>query len=348
MISGHKFLKSICVITSIFQPTSAVASFAQSAAFDSVLVVGDRKSPEHYPLEGVRFISFQEQKNTPWAIGTLLPSDHYARKMIGYLEAAAAGADVIFETDDDNRLISSSTGDIWRVECNLQIKIDSVEKKFVNIYKHFTDQFIWPRGLPLDCILDTEANKFQLELTPETVPVAVWQGLADGEPDVDAIYRLTSNQRCLFNPAPAVALAPGVVCPFNSQNTAFLREILPLMYLPAFVSFRYTDILRGLVAQPILWAAGLRLCFISPTVYQERNVHNNFKDFESEVSMYLTARRAIDTVSEAVSNSGSIPENISAAYAALEKAQIVSAKELKLLEAWLFDCDKALSPSGKV
>jgi hypothetical protein len=340
-------MKSICVITSIFPPTSAVASFAKSAAFDMVLVVGDRKSPDQYPLEGVRFIPLQEQERMPWSIVGLLPHDHYARKMVGYLEAAANGAEIVFETDDDNRLISGKKCDIWNVDCRLQIGIDRAEKQFVNVYRHFTDQFIWPRGLPLDSILDPKANSFQPTQTSDVKPVAVWQGLADNEPDVDAIYRLTSNERCYFKSAPSVALAPGVICPFNSQNTAFSRQLLPLMYLPAFVSFRYTDILRSLVAQPILWAAGLSLCFTSATVLQERNAHNNFRDFESEIPMYLTAKLAIDKVVEAVSSSRSVSDNLHAAYVALEAVQIVSVRELRLLEAWLSDCDAASALPAK-
>lgn len=318
-----------------------------SEAFDTVIVVGDRKSPDKYPLEGVRFIPLQEQQQMSWSIVSLLPHNHYARKMVGYLEAASNDAEVVFETDDDNRLILGSKGDIWRSKCTLKLGMEYAEKQFVNVYRHFTDQFIWPRGLPLDCILDPKANSFQPTQTSEVLPVAIWQGLADGEPDVDAIYRLTTNEKCHFKPAPSVALEPGVICPFNSQNTAFSRQILPLMYLPAFVSFRYTDILRGLVAQPVLWAAGLRLCFTSATVLQERNAHNNFRDFESEIPMYLTARLAIDSVTDVVKSSRSISDNLHAAYTALERLQIVSDQELRLLEAWLSDCEAISAPPAR-
>ena len=36
--------------------------------------------------------------------------------------------------------------------------------------------------------------------------------------------------------------------PFNSQNTLWRKELLPLAYLPSKVTFRYTDILRGMIA----------------------------------------------------------------------------------------------------
>lgn len=339
-------MKATCVITSIFAPTSAVASFAEAPEFDEVLVIGDRKSPEAYHLQGVRFVSLQEQLKLPWRIVRSLPQDHYARKMIGYLEAAAAGADIIFDTDDDNRLIPGRSGDIWKAACTLEVGAEGEAPRFVNVYRHFTQQFIWPRGLPLDCVLDSRANQVKAAAPPHAPQVGVWQGLADGDPDVDAIYRLTSNQPCTFQQSPAIALATGVVCPFNSQNTAFTRALLPLMYLPALVSFRYTDILRSLVAQPILWAAGLKLCFTSSTVFQDRNAHNYLKDFESEVSMYLTGRRALEVAMQTVQDSRSIPDNLLAVYVGLEREGIVSAAELKLLEFWLEDCGRALGSSA--
>ena len=336
-------MKTACVITSIFPPTPAVASFAAAAEFDAVLVVGDRKSPATYPLDGVRFLSLAEQERLSWRIVATLPRDHYARKMVGYLEAAAAGADILFDTDDDNRLIAGRRGDIWRTDCRREIGPAAAAPRFVNVYRHFTEQVIWPRGLPLECIVASAAEPLAATPTSATPAVGVWQGLADGDPDVDAIYRLTSNRACTFDDAPAVVLAPGVVCPFNSQNTAFRRDLLPLMYLPAFVSFRYTDILRGLVAQPILWAAGLQLCFTAATVFQDRNVHNYLKDFEAEVPMYLTGRRALETATAATSSTASVADNLRAVYAALERGGIVPARELPLLEAWLADCATALA-----
>ena len=78
--------------------------------------------------------------------------------------------------------------------------------------------------------------------------VGVWQGLADEDPDVDAIYRLTSDTPCYFNERNPVVLAKGTVCPFNTQNTIIIKPLFNLLYLPTTATFRFTDILRGLVA----------------------------------------------------------------------------------------------------
>lgn len=338
-------MRSSCVITSILAPTDAVASFERASEVDEVIVVGDRKSPPAYSLGRVRFISVADQGTLGWRVLGSLPFNHYCRKIVGYLEAARGGADVIYESDDDNLVIQGRRCDIWRATSQHEIGPDSDGLRFVNVYRHFTDQFIWPRGLPLDLVSQAASPLDVAQPCADGQRIGVWQGLAQGDPDVDAVYRLTVGRECTFRDEVPVTLARGVACPFNSQNTAFLRELLPLMYLPAFVTFRYTDILRSLVAQPVLWAAGYRLCFVSASVFQLRNAHDLMRDFESEVPMYLTTRRAIELVSGAVRASDPIADNLSRAYAALEQGGIVESRERVLLDLWLADCDCALQGS---
>lgn len=335
-------MRASCVITSILPPTDAVGSFAASQDLGAVIVVGDRKSPSSYPLGGVRFMSVTEQEALGWRVLAQLPYNHYCRKVLGYLEAVSSGAEVIFESDDDNLVMSGKSCAIWRAESALEFGPAADTLRFVNVYRHFTDQFIWPRGLPLRAILGSNANPEVAVPSGAEHRIGVWQGLAQGDPDVDAIYRLAHGGECQFRDQPPVTLAPRVVCPFNSQNTAFLAELLPLMYLPAFVTFRYTDILRSLVAQPILWATGLRLCFVPASVVQLRNAHDLLRDFESEVPMYLTTERAIELVANEVRAGQSIADNLASAYAALERGGIVESRERQLLDLWLVDCERAL------
>ena len=139
-----------------------------------------------------------------------------------------------------------------------------------------------------------------------------------------------------MSPAPVV-LPTQTFSPFNSQNTAFRRELLPLMYLPAFVNFRVTDILRGYVAQPILWAAGYRLGFTGPTVRQARNVHDLMADFVSELPLYQDVERIITLVSEPVKAENTISDNLYNVYRHLARHDIVKKAELDLLAAWLED-----------
>ena len=93
-----------CVITTIQEPTEAVIRLMPYLYdLDSKLVViGDKKGPITYPIEGVIFLSLQDQVESQFELARKLPTGHYSRKNIGYLTAIAQDASCIYETDDDN------------------------------------------------------------------------------------------------------------------------------------------------------------------------------------------------------------------------------------------------------
>lgn len=327
-------MKNTIVITTIFPPSEAIVRFSKLPEWN-LLVVGDRKTPPTWEQSGVEFLSAEAQAELDFNIIQNLPCNHYCRKMVGYLYAIKMGATIIGESDDDNLPIPDWCFPAFYGSYALSTK----NRNFVNVYSAFTEQFIWPRGYPLTRILDHQGRLDESDFTQTEVEVGIWQGLANGDPDVDAIYRLTINQPCNFNRRSPLVLDEGTLCPFNSQNTAFREETFPLLYLPAFVSFRFTDILRGLVAQPILWAAGYKLGFFNATVSQERNPHNYLRDFEQEYPCFLHPERVIETVSGAVSSSASVAENLFSAYEALHRDGIVEKRELALLASWLQDLE---------
>lgn len=330
-------MRKTIVITTIHPPGEAVGAFAQTSGHH-VIVVGDKKTPPDWACEGVEYLSIEEQQKSPHALARHLPLNHYCRKMLGYLRAIESGAEVLIDTDDDNIpkpdwAFPGFDGTFDRVPGG---------RGFVNIYQLFTAQPIWPRGLPLDLI----RKKFDLgkTITPANCRVGIWQGLADEDPDVDAIYRLTNDAPCYFDERAPVVLEAGTLCPFNSQNTATRRELFPLLYLPVFVTFRFTDILRGLIAQPIMAAHGYQLGFTGATVVQKRNPHDYMQDFVSEIPVYEHSRRVVEIVESVVSKSLSLEANLLASYEVLCREGIVPEMELPALRAWLADLQK-ISPS---
>lgn len=328
-----KNIKKTVVITSIFAPTEAVEKFAQLTDY-KLIVVGDKKSPANWHCENVDFLSVADQADLGFAMHDVLPYNHYCRKMLGYLYAQAAGAQLIVDTDDDNIPYPD-----WQFpDFEAVYDTTAADAGFINIYQAYTEQHIWPRGLPLHLIKSPDA--WSKKLSPAAVNIGVWQGLADEDPDVDAIYRLTSDQPCYFFKRAPIALARGTVTPFNSQNTMYRRELFPLLYLPGHVTFRFTDILRGIVAQPIMWAKGYQLGFTNATVIQKRNPHDYFKDFQSEIPMYQHVEAVVNIVEQAISAQHTVGDNLFLAYEALLKNNIVVAAELKTLRAWLNDSSK--------
>lgn len=315
------------VITSIFLPTEAIEKFAKLKDW-KVIVVGDKKTAADWSYPGVTYLSPAGQQEVANMFSGLLSWNSYARKNIGYLHAISQGARVIYESDDDNIPLKN-----WVSEPEFSIDAELIsDASFVNIYSYFTDKKVWPRGIPLRCVLDAEVPK----VTPaKKLNVGVWQYLADEDPDVDAIYRLTVNDPIYFRWRAPLVLNRNTCCPFNSQNTYFRREVFPLLYLPSTVTFRFTDILRGLVAQPILWAAGYHLGFAGATVLQKRNPHDYLKDFEAEIPCYLSAEKVVEIAKEAVSAHRSVPENMMSVYRALRDKSVVAERELEILGCWL-------------
>lgn len=323
------------VITSINPPNRAMRMFAEGAQARGIrfLVIGDTKSPADFTLEGCEFHGVDRQLQSGLGFAPKCPTRHYARKNIGYLLAANSGAEIILDTDDDNFPRDS----FWdERDQNVQASLFS-QAGWMNAYKYFSDALIWPRGLPLDTIHnplpDWEA------LPRQTVRCPIQQGLADENPDVDAIYRLLLPLPQNFRADRTLALAGQSWCPFNSQNTTWFKPAFPLLYLPAYCSFRMTDIWRSFVAQRIARENDWAILFHRPTVWQERNEHNLMRDFADEVSGYLTNDKIKQTLDalKLAPGEAAIPANMRACYSALVEMGAVGDGELELLDLWLAD-----------
>lgn len=322
-------MKKYIVITSIFNPTSAVKAFARKPEYN-LIVIGDHKSPNDWNCDNVNYLSLELQKKLPFRLEKALPLNHYSRKMIGYL-IAMKDAGVIIDTDDDNVPKQN-----WQFPDPATFYKTLEGTGFVNIYQWYTKQKIWPRGLPLDLINKRFENQYGEEISGEKV--GIWQGLADDDPDVDAIYRLTINEPCIFQNETRIVLKRGLISPFNSQNTLFYPKMFPLMYLPISVTFRFTDILRGLVAQPIMWALGYHLGFTEATVVQKRNEHDLMSDFCSEFPMYQNCSKIINLVSATISSNQSLVDNLFNSYDKLASHGIVDSSEVASVGLWINDC----------
>lgn len=319
------------VITTINEPTQGIAAVAKLARKRGwrVIVVGDTKSPAGWECPGTTFISYQEQLNRFGQLAHLIPAQHYSRKNLGYLYAMQEGATCIIETDDDN-IPFESFGE------NLTPEVSGHELAggdWLNVYLHFSDANVWPRGLPLDAIHDGGKRNGTLD----RAHCPIQQFLADGDPDVDAVWRLVFKDPVLFRRTESPKIIQiGTYVPFNSQNTVFFRDAFPLLYLPCHVSFRMTDIWRSFVAQRILWARGKKLCFHGPTVEQIRNEHNLMHDFRAEIDGYLKNREIVACLSSLpLEQIGDIASQVTASWSALERIGVVPREENQVITAWL-------------
>jgi hypothetical protein len=286
------------------------------------VVVGDRKTPAEtaeylasVAARGYPVAYWDVERQVEWlrrfpALDAAIPWNCIQRRNIGYLAAYESGADRIISIDDDNfctdddflgghaiigqtrtlPAVRSSTG--WFNPCDL-LETERGRR-------------IYHRGFPFSQRWKDEQLSYSYSDRPARVLVNA--GLWTGVPDVDAVCHLEGPCRVTGlrdGVGGHVALAPGVCAPFNSQNTAFLREVLPVMFLLVMGDEvlgmrlgRYDDIWMSFFAQKIIQHLGGTVTFGRPLMRQDRNPHDFLRDLWQELPGMILTDKIIVTLAE--------------------------------------------------
>jgi len=207
----------------------------------ALVVVGDEGTPT-FPDLGERAVMLDAAAQRHMAhdfagLFELLPWRHFGRKNIGYLYAILHGAEEVWDFDDDNVLQDAVQPTV--PSANVVAPKVGADCAAFNPYPHMgapaSDVEAWPRGFPLNLVRAPCAHTFEAAATGD---VAVWQSLANNEPDVDGIFRLTRITPFSFAAASttSVVIPPGVLTPYNAQATLVLQPALWSLLLPVTVS----------------------------------------------------------------------------------------------------------------
>lgn len=340
-MAGENLPVTAAIVTSINMPNGGMRLLAEFAEDSnaSFIVVGDAKSKA--PWKGLRcdYLSLESQLDLDWKLSRTLPVNSYSRKNIGYLQAYSKSRAWIYETDDDNIPISSPfLGRNIFLDC----ETFSSNADWLNIYNIFRtssieDHALWPRGFDLGSIL---GNSEYVSLASQQVLSPIQQGLANNDPDVDALYRLLIGRDVEFGNRQPVSLLPNQWCPINSQSTWWHKDFFELMYLPSTCTFRLTDILRGYIATRLLKEQNYCVTYHSPLVKQVRNQHNLMSDFLDERQLYENANKIVRGLEKIkLENCSSLVEMMRVCYLYLVELGLVTKRELEFLELWISDCD---------
>ena len=252
------------------------------------------------------------------------------------------GAKYIYDTDDDNFLkydLSGFQGALhW--SSHLVLVTDNITN---NPYVHFGQSTMWPRGYPLERVgLDMERRYSICDLSA----LAIQQGMVDGDPDVDAIFRLTRRQkseplRLAFDrAAPPYVLPRHTFVPFNSQNTFFAASAFWGLLLPGnSVTDRVVDIYRSYWAQRLLWLVGGWVTFAPPMALQVRNLHSDVADADAESVLYRDVGRYISVLNrwECDSDAQFMFDCISQLSRYLVTEGFWISQDADMVDAWLSD-----------
>jgi hypothetical protein len=268
-------------------------------------VIGDKKTPaetrafcdlvtaKYYPCE---YLDVDDQRAYLEKYPELwrhLPFNSIQRRNVGLLKAWEDGADIVITIDDDNWMLNH---DFIRLHgmVGTQPELPAVESSsgwfnVCSMLQEASGTSFYHRGFPRGERWK-EAQAFTCT-APLKRRVAVNAGLWLDDPDIDAMTRLERPivVRRMQDGAPArFVLQPGTWSPFNSQNTALLREVIPAYFLSPCIG-RYDDIWPSYIVTRIAEHLSDVIAFGQPLMRQKRNEHNLWKDLDAErVGMLLS------------------------------------------------------------
>ncbi len=337
------------------QPNIAVSQQAKLGPDWCTVVVLDKKSPVNYTLQylstdemsRVTYLTvkaqraFKREKNI--ALLEHLPWNHFGRKNVGYLYAISQGAKRIWDFDDDNLLIKN-TFDVPGLRNNVITYEEVKSNNFLtfNAYPVMgaTHLPIWPRGLPLNHIKSKASYQFDSKDTqkvslPES-SIAIIQSLANQDPDVDAIYRLSLPLPVNYRRDDVTVAVPNEsYTPLNAQAALFFEPALWMLFLPTSIHGRVSDIWRGYIAQRLAKQIGKKVFITSPLVEQNRNPHSYLADLQSEQDLYLKSEAFISVLETITLKSRSMEGCIEEVYIELYNRGFIEIEDVLLVQDWI-------------
>lgn len=266
---------------------------------DVMIITGDLKSPhsqleemahrarDEYNLD-VRYVPpvMQERWQSSEAIGW----NCIQRRNIAILEALETEPEFIVTIDDDNYPVMRAEDGFDSTWLDLvanvfadehDVHLTSCDSGWYNPGVQCHPR-VTHRGYPI------ERRHQALNATthaPGTARIGVFAALWYGDPDIDALERITIDPFITSIQPRNVTLARGTWAPFNSQATAYRAAFAPLMMCLPGVG-RMDDIWASYVARAVMDHLGWHVQYGHPTVRQDRNAHNLVRDLRDELLGY--------------------------------------------------------------
>lgn len=314
-------------------------------------VAGDRKTPEEainlcqYDISNCDYLFEQDQSK--WKCSDLIGWNTIARRNIALLEALKWGAEIIVTIDDDNIPLSMDYFDRFEMVLASPNKWEQVPTFSGIEVTGFSNWFdvgslLVPeaphRGFPTDMDIGFRCNS----VTNSKVGVAA--GICLGDPDISAVERI-ANHPIVHGLSEllraGIVVNPNTKTVFNSQNTAFLRELAPCFLMcPQFG--RHDDIYASLIAQRVMRETGHVVHFGQPFVWQQRNSHNLLRDLAAEQWGAEHILQFAELLDHIVLPSNDVFNSVYIIWDVLENATWMPEGVVALGKAWLEDVRKVL------
>ena len=340
-------MKIALITTTIYVPR--VLELYRSMDPDVIFIItGDRKTPHKETrnfiekLGNAVYYSDSDQVKLGYKCSEIIGWNKIMRRNISLLEAMKCGAEIIISIDDDNiPLHHDYFADFKSILTSPYngLMADS-ERHWFNV-GDFLNPTVYHRGFPYDY------RHIDLKCHLSSVcgaKVGVAAGLWLGDPDINAMERITN--RPSVHQLSSELLRAGILvdesclAPFNSQNTAYVAELAPLMMVLVGVG-RYDDIWASYIAQRVMMEAGYHVYFGRPFVWQERNPHSQWSNLKDEIfGMEFTTRFCQDLLAAKLGE-GCVLEKLRRLYEHLRAVDYLPPVVYELGKAWCDDVERA-------
>ncbi len=260
-----------------------------------LLMVGDTKTPhKSYQnlvdvYNNVVYLTPEQQDELYPDLSKIIGWKTIQRRNIGFVYAYQNGADIVATVDDDN-IPYDSWGD--NILLGQEIEIDEFENlscPYFDAISTTEHNDLWHRGFPIEH-LQVKNNieyKGKVKITP-LVQAEFW----DGDPDIDAICRLSKKPIVKFKPFEPFTTKQ--LTPFNSQNTFLHRSVLKHYSVFPYTG-RMDDIWGSYVMQHHFPNS---VIFAKASVYQARNPQDLVRNLENEVIGYRNTLQLLDNIKD--------------------------------------------------
>lgn len=269
-------MKKFIVTTTINMPTKATKKFSEMKDWQ-LIVVGDTKTPhEEYKKLDCIYLTPEYQENNYKNLSDAIGWRSIQRRNLGFIEAYNLGADIVATVDDDN-IPYDNWGQNLLVGKEVEIDLWESSNGYFDPLSVTNRPDLWHRGYPLQFV--TSKNNVEY-LGKSKRKVLVQADLWDGDPDIDAICRL-SNMPCVkYNIE--TPYGSDQISPFNSQNTFISREVIPYYMVLPHVG-RMDDIWASYIIQKKFKDS---VVYNKASVFQDRNEQDLITNLEKEIIGY--------------------------------------------------------------
>ena len=349
MTKGSEFPMTTAIVTTTINVPEFLDGYCKDAAQHGrkdlcFIIVADHKTPPQaqsycenlqksygFPME---YFGVERQRKYLERFPELdeyLPWNSVQRRNMGMVYAYEIGCETILTVDDDNYLLEP---DLLRAHLRVgtKAKLKSYSSpdgwmnpcQFLNVTPALRT---YHRGFPVSKrFVDTK-----LKEGTRTGRVVVNVGMWLGDPDVDAWIRMSVPLEATeWTAREDFVLGPETWAPFNSQQTAVARDVLPAYFLNPNAG-RYDDIWGSYVLHRIANHMGDLISYGSPIVshLQKRSLASLWRDMEDERMGTLLTDQFV-TVLRAAKLSGKLYEEC---YAQISEAIVRWAKDGRLSSA---------------